>query len=110
MSDCLYCPGTSACKHRSLADRAQRPLTPASGREEIVVPRATQERVRLGSSLFVLHGSLLDLACRLCSAVIPNGPHQTHNRLVHGFQHVRAGNATAITQGLPVGAVRFEIT
>ena len=124
MSDCLYCPGTSVCKHRSLEDRAQRPPTPASARVGIVAPGAAQEGVRAGSkvavegdrsSLFVLHGSLLDLECVLCGTLFPVGPDQRRQRYVHGLYHVRLGQARVIALSLvtpfPGSALvaRFEI-
>ena len=105
--DCLYC-GKRSCEHQG-PSRAQSVPAPASGRGEIVRPEPSWEAPKPGDSLFALHGKLLDLACVLCHDVIPNGPHQQHNRLVHGFEHVRDGTATHSTQGLPPGAMRFEI-
>src|SRR5947209_4082586 len=102
MIACLYCPGKSVCRHRDPSSGRAQVAPPAdTGREQIVVPEPSWEAPKAGSSLFVLHGKLLDLACVLCGAVIDSGRDQPRQRYIHGLEYVRLGQVREI----PVSAV-----
>ena len=101
---CAYC-GKGRCVHLDPEDDQY--VAPVEAKLA-TQPAKPVEKPRAGTSLFQLVG-LHDLECVLCRWIAPPGPYQPILRIQHGRVHVRDGTAVEVRQGLPAGAVRFEI-
>ncbi|SRR5712692_4731476 len=110
---CQFCPKKARCKHQVpegsavLAEIAKGARLSLS--EETAPPLSTKPVTNSEPiNLFAL-GDRHELVCVLCAKAIPNGRGQAYLRAHHGQQHVRAGEATEIRNGLPEGAVRYLV-